>query len=299
MTAMHDTSSDPSPVKEDAAADQKSAAPPVPTCDPIWERLREEAQTIASDEPVLASLVHATVLNHDRLEGALSYHLAQKLSSADTPAMLVRQVIVQALFADPAIGAAVRADLAAVFDRDPACKTYVQALLFFKGFHALQSYRIAHWHWTHGREAMALYIQNRISDVFGVDINPAARIGRGIMMDHASGIVIGETAVVGDNVSMLHGVTLGGTGKESGDRHPKIGSGVLIGAGAKILGNISVGENARVAAGSVVLKPVPANCTVAGIPAKIVGCAGCAHPSQAMDQSFPYDDTNGGHTDGG
>ncbi|MGF1455176.1 MAG: serine O-acetyltransferase [Alphaproteobacteria bacterium] len=271
------------------AAEGQPPAEPA-TCDPIWECIRAEAEAIAVSEPVLASFVHATVLNHDRLEGALSYHLAQKLSSADTPAMLVRQVIVQALIDDPWIGDAVRSDLAAVFDRDPACHTHVQALLFFKGFQALQAYRIAHWLWTHGRWTMALYFQNRISDQFGVDIHPAATIGQGIMMDHASGIVIGETASVGDNVSMLHGVTLGGTGKDSGDRHPKIGSGVLIGAGAKILGNIRVGNDARVAAGSVVLKSVPAQCTVAGIPGRIVGCAGCEHPSQAMDQRFPYDD---------
>ncbi len=287
MTMMPDTkmAEDESPSSPERQGQSHVSA--APTCDPLWSRIREEAEAIAQSEPVLASFVHATVLNHDRLEGALSYHLAQKLSSADTPAMLVRQVIVQALIGDPSIGDAVRADLAAVFDRDPACHTHVQALLFFKGFHALQAYRIAHWLWMNERWTMALYFQNQISDQFAVDIHPAAVIGQGIMMDHATGIVIGETASVGDNVSMLHGVTLGGTGKEGGDRHPKIGSGVLIGAGAKILGNIRVGNDARVAAGSVVLKSVPAQCTVAGIPARIVGCAGCEHPAQAMNQGLP------------
>ncbi len=285
MTSLTETAN--APLGAEPSTDET-----LPTCDPIWDDVRREAAEMAASEPVLASFVHAVVLNHDRLEGALSYHLAQKLSSADTPAMLVRQVIAQALIADPGIGASMRADLAAVYDRDPACMSHVQALLFFKGFHALQAYRIAHWLWSNGRQAMALYVQNRISDVFGLDIHPGAQIGKGIMMDHATGIVVGETARVGDNVSMLHGVTLGGTGKEGGVRHPRIGSGVLIGAGAKILGNIDVGDNARVAAGSVVLKPVPPRCTVAGIPAKIVGCAGCDHPSQFMDQHFPYDENH-------
>jgi serine O-acetyltransferase len=177
----------------------------------------------------------------------------------------------------------VRADLSAVFERDPACHTYAQAFLFFKGFHALQSHRIAHWLYKHDRAPFAYFIQSRMSELFAVDIHPNAKIGRGIFMDHATGIVIGETAVVDDDVSMLHGVTLGGTGKEHEDRHPKIRRGVLLGAGAKVLGNIEVGEYSRVAAGSVVLKPVPANCTVAGVPAKTVGCAGCDRPSQAMD----------------
>lgn len=267
-------------------ASEEALAQGVSSYDPIWETLREEAQRIAKEEPILTSFIHATVLNHQRLEDALSYHLAQKLSNADAPAMLIREVMGEALSDDPAIGGAVRADLAAVRDRDPACRTYVQALLYFKGFHALQSYRVAHWLWRSGRESMAFFLQNRVSERFDVDIHPAAWVGRGIMLDHATGIVMGETVVVGDDVSMLHGVTLGGTGKESGDRHPKIGAGVLIGAGAKILGNITVGECARVAAGSVVLKPVPAHCTVAGVPATVVGCAGDAHPSHRMDHCF-------------
>lgn len=257
--------------------------------DHLWTRLREEGEGIASSEPVLASFVHATVLNHDRLESALSYHLSQRLADADIPAMLIRQVVDEAIADDPSITAAMRADLAAVFDRDPACRAYIQALLYFKGFHALQSYRVAHWLWRKNRFGMALYVQNRMSDRFGVDIHPAAKLGRGLMFDHASGIVIGETAEVGNDVSMLHGVTLGGTGKEDGDRHPKVRDGVLIGAGAKVLGNIEVGECARVAAGSVVLKPVPAHCTAAGIPARIVGCAGAEHPAEDMNHCFSID----------
>ncbi len=258
-------------------------------CDPVWAQTRDEAADYAATEPILASFVHATVLNHERLEDALSYHLSQKLANADAPAILLRQVIDEALKTSPGIGEAMRADLVAFKERDPACRAYVQALLYYKGFHALQSYRIGHWLAQRGRWPMALFIQNRISDTFGVDINPAARIGRGIFIDHATGVVIGETAVVEDDVSILHGVTLGGTGKEEEDRHPKIRTGVLIGAGAKILGNIEVGEYARVAAGSVVLKPVPAHCTVAGVPAKVVGCAGCSHPSHAMNQHINGD----------
>jgi serine O-acetyltransferase len=200
--------------------------------------------------------------------------------------MLVREIFQEAFAADPEIGAAVRADLSAVFERDPACHSYVQAFLFFKGFHALQCFRIAHWLWAHGRQPMALYFQNRMSDLFAVDIHPAARIGRGIMMDHATGVVIGETAVVGDDVSMLHGVTLGGTGKETGDRHPKIGRGVLLSVGAKVLGNIEVGEYSRVGAGSVVLKSVPPHCTVAGVPARVIGGKCPERPSHDMDQSL-------------
>jgi serine O-acetyltransferase len=202
---------------------------------------------------------------------------------------MVREIFQEAFMADTKIGASVRADLSAVFERDPACHSYVQAFLFFKGFHALQCYRIAHWLWLHGRKPMALFFQNRVSDLFAVDIHPAARIGRGIMMDHATGIVIGETALVEDDVSMLHGVTLGGTGKEEGDRHPKIRRGVLLSAGAKVLGNIEVGEYSRVGAGSLVLKPVPPHCTVAGVPAKPVGGKCPDRPSQEMDQLIEGD----------
>ncbi len=256
------------------------------TVDPVWSKVREEALEMASREPILASFLHATVLNHERFEEALSYHLAQKLGSAEVRAMLVRQVFDEAFRKDTDIGAAVRADMVAVLERDPACTGYLEPLLYFKGFHALQAYRVAHWLWNEGRKAMALYLQNRISETFAVDIHPAARIGRGIMIDHATSVVIGETAVVEDDVSMLHEVTLGGTGKVTGDRHPKIRKGALIAAGAKVFGNIEVGECARIGGGSVVLADVPAHCTAAGVPAKIVGCAGSDHPSREMEQRW-------------
>jgi serine O-acetyltransferase len=261
------------------------------TCDPVWAALREEAVRLASAEPALASFVHATVLNNERLEEALSYHLAQKLGNDDVGAMQVRFVFEQAFADAPVLGDDVRADLSAIFERDPAVNSYVEPFLFFKGFHALQAYRVTHWLWGRGRRAMALHFQSRISEVFGVDIHPAARIGRGVMIDHGTGVVIGETAIVEDDVSMLHGVTLGGTGKDQGDRHPKVRRGVMIGASATVLGNIEVGAYSRVGAGSVVLAAVPARCTVAGVPAKVIGCAGCDKPAHEMNQLI--EDYNG------
>lgn len=255
----------------------------LPSHDPVWSRIRREAATMIAEEPVLASYVHSMILKHDDLESALSYHLAHKLGSVEVRAMLLREVFDEAYYEDTDIGAATRADIVAVNQRDPACTSYLEPLLYFKGFHALQAYRITHWLWQQGRQHMALYLQNRISEVFAADIHPAARLGRGIMIDHATSVVIGETAVVEDDVSMLHEVTLGGTGKECGDRHPKVRQGVLIGAGAKILGNVEVGAGSRVGAGSVVLEPVPAHCTVAGVPAKVIGCAGCDRPAERMD----------------
>ncbi len=260
------------------------------TVDPIWAKTREQAAELATREPMLASFLHATVLNHERLEGALSYHLSHKIGGSDLTPMSVRQLIDEAFEDGPSIGEAVRADMAAVFDRDPACLSFVQVLLYFKGFHALQTYRVAHWLWDQKREGMAFFFQSLCSEKFGVDIHPAARIGRGIMIDHATGVVIGETAVVEDDVSLLHGVTLGGTGKEHEDRHPKIRRGVLIGAGAKVLGNIEIGESARIAAGSVVLKAVASHCTVAGVPAKVIACEGCDQPSRSMDHIIDPDD---------
>jgi serine O-acetyltransferase len=255
--------------------------------DPIWSALREQAEQLAESEPELASFAHATILKHDLLEQALSYHLAKKIGNDDLSPMQVREIFEEAFTSDPAIGESIRADLAAVFQRDPACHSYAQAFLFFKGFHALESYRVAHYLWTHGRKTMALFVQNRMSDLFAVDIHPAAKLGRGIMIDHATGVVIGETAVVDDDVSMLHGVTLGGTGKQHEDRHPKVGRGVLLSTGAKVLGNIEIGEYSRVAAGSVVLKPVPPHTTVAGVPARVIGKGGSARPSQDMDHKLP------------
>ncbi len=260
------------------------SAEKVATCDPIWSSMRDEARVLAGQEPALASFVHATILNHDRLEDALSYHLAKKIGGDDVSPMLAREIFVQAIGADPEIATAVRADLSAVYDRDPACHSHVQAFLFFKGFHALECYRIAHWLWRQGREGMALFFQSRISELFDVDIHPGAKLGRGIMIDHATGVVIGETAVVEDDVSIMHGVTLGGTGKEGGDRHPKIRRGVLLSMGAKVLGNIEVGEYSRVGASSVVLKSVPPGCTAVGVPAKLSNCAGADRPSQEMNQ---------------
>ncbi|HUF88133.1 MAG TPA: serine O-acetyltransferase [Thermohalobaculum sp.] len=253
------------------------------TVDPVWNQIREEAQALAASEPFMASIAHSVVLHHDTLERALSYRVAQKLSSAEMSPLLLREMADKAYAADRAMGAAARADVIAVYDRDPACYRMLQPLLYFKGFLALQAYRVAHHLWLNGRKDLALFLQMRSSEVLSIDIHPNARIGRGIMIDHAHSIVIGETAVVGDDVSMLHSVTLGGTGKEGGDRHPKIGDGVLIGAGAKVLGNIKVGNCARIAAGSVVLQDVPARKTVAGVPARIVGEAGCERPSHSMD----------------
>jgi serine O-acetyltransferase len=256
----------------------------IASLDPVWTTIREEAESVARVEPLMASLVHAGVLHHPSLERALSYRIAQKLASPEMSDLILREIADAAYSADKDLGAAARADIVAVYERDPACHGYLQPLLFFKGFQALQCYRIAHWLWKTQRRDMAYFFQLRTSEAFGVDIHPGARVGKGVMMDHAHSIVIGETAVVGDNVSMLHSVTLGGTGKEDGDRHPKIGDGVLIGAGAAVLGNITVGGCSRIAAGSVVLHDVPPCKTVAGVPARIVGEAGCAEPSKSMDQ---------------
>ena len=252
--------------------------------DPVWSRIRDEAHAAVQAEPLLGGLIHLSVLHHETLECALGYRIALKLGSGEMSEQLIREICDAAYSSDKDLAQAARADIVATYERDPACHRFLQPVLFFKGFQALQAYRIAHWLWQQGRQDMAYLFQMRTSEVFGVDIHPAARIGRGIMIDHAHSIVIGETAVVGDNVSMLHSVTLGGTGKEEEDRHPKIGDGVLIGAGAKVLGNIKVGYCSRIAAGSVVLHEVPPKSTVAGVPAKVVGEAGCSTPSITMDQ---------------
>lgn len=255
--------------------------------DPVWQRVVSEAEEAVRAEPLLGGVVHGSILHHGSLEKALAYRIAQKLASGDMSEQLLREIADSAYAADTSLGQAARADIVAVFDRDPACHRFLQPLLYFKGFQAMQSYRVGHWLWREGRRDLAYFFQMRISEVFGIDVHPAARIGQGIMIDHAHSIVIGETAVVGDNVSMLHSVTLGGTGKEEEDRHPKIADGVLIGAGAKVLGNIKIGHCSRVAAGSVVLADVPPCKTVAGVPAKIVGEAGCAQPSMTMDHVVP------------
>ncbi|MDX5402599.1 MAG: serine O-acetyltransferase [Rhodobacterales bacterium] len=252
--------------------------------DPVWNRILTEAEQAVKDEPMLGGLIHSSVLHHGSIECALAYRVALKLASGEMSEQLIREICDDAYQSDSSLALAARADIMAVYDRDPACHRFLQPLLFFKGFQAVQAYRVAHWLWRKGRQDLAYFFQMRVSETFGVDIHPAARIGKGIMIDHAHSIVIGETAVVGDNVSMLHSVTLGGTGKEEEDRHPKIGEGVLIGAGAKVLGNIHIGHCSRIAAGSVVLHDVPPKTTVAGVPAKVVGEAGCATPSITMDQ---------------
>lgn len=250
----------------------------------IWSALRKEVQEIANAEPILASFLYATVLNHKTFEEALSFHLSTKLANATIHSITLRDVMVESHEDNPALAEAAALDLNAVRERDPACKTYSMPFLWFKGFQALQCYRMGHHLWTKGRQALALQLQSRVSEVFAVDIHPAAKIGRGILIDHATGVVIGETAVVEDNVSMLHEVTLGGTGKVLGDRHPKVRHGVLISAGAKIFGNIEIGEGAKVGGGAVVLKAVPPHTTVAGVPAKVVGKPTAAEPSREMDQ---------------
>ena len=255
--------------------------------DPVWDRICSEAEDAIKTEPLMGSLLHQCILHHHRFEDALAYRVSMKLASAEMSEQLLREIADDAYEAEPDLTAAARADLVATYERDPACHRFLHPLLYFKGYQAVQAYRLGHWLWQQGRRDFAYFIQMRTSELFGVDIHPNARIGQGIMIDHAHSIVIGETAVVGDNVSMLHSVTLGGTGKEEEDRHPKIGDGVLIGPGAKVLGNIRVGHCSRIAAGSVVLHEVPDCTTVAGVPAKVVGEAGCAQPSISMDQLLP------------
>ncbi|WP_455271791.1 serine O-acetyltransferase [Rhizobium herbae] len=252
--------------------------------DPIWDSLQEEARLAAQQDPLLAAFLYSTIINQRSLEDSVIYRICERLDHPDLQANLLRQTFAEMLEDWPEWGSILRVDIQAVYDRDPACTRFLEAILYFKGFHAIQTHRLAHWLLNRGRRDFALYLQSRSSSVFQTDINPAARVGKGIFLDHATGLVVGETAVIGDNVSILHGVTLGGTGKEGSDRHPKIGNGVLIGAGAKILGNIHIGNCSRVAAGSVVLKEVPSKTTVAGVPARVVGEAGCSEPSRSMDQ---------------
>ena len=252
----------------------------------LWESIGHEVKLRADFEPIMSTFLYATVLNHSTFEGALSFLLASKLDSQVVTSMAIREIIDEAYQADPRIIEAAETDIKAVRERDPACKSFSTPFLFFKGFHALQGHRIAHWLWANERHSLAFYFQNQMSEKFGVDIHPAAKIGQGIMFDHATGIVVGETAVIEDDVTMLHGVTLGGTGKERGDRHPKVRKGVLIGTSASIIGNIEIGEGAKVGAGSVVMEDVPAQVTVAGVPAKIVGKLSGSYPSEEVDQKF-------------
>jgi len=255
----------------------------------LWQQLRREGQELVGNEPLLASFFHSALLNHASLESALAFLLANQLGNSDVQPMLLQQVCAQAYAAEPQIIDAATADSLAHYDRDPACKYYSMPLLHFKGFHALQAYRVAHWLWLQQRQSLALFLQNRIANVFDIDIHPAAAIGRGLMLDHGTGVVIGATAILGDNISMLHSVTLGGSGTRPGRRHPRIGDGVLIASGAKLLGPIAVGRGAKIAAGSVVLGDVPDFSTVAGVPARIVGVPHKHAPALDMDQ----------HLDGG
>ena len=272
--------------REDLMSQQRLEIVDPAIAPPVWAALRNEAEAAAQQEAALASLLAAVILNHKTLGGALSYQLARKLGDQELRAMSIREIAEEAYASNPGLVEAAELDLKAVFERDPACKGYVQPFLFFKGFLALQTQRVAHWLWAQERETLALYLQNRMSELFQVDIHPATQIGRGVFVDHGTGIVIGETAVIGDDVSMLQGVTLGGTGAERGDRHPKIGKGVLLGAGAKVLGNIVIGDYAKIASGSVVLKPVPAGCTAAGVPARLVNCPTCDEPARSMDHTL-------------
>lgn len=258
--------------------------------DAVWAQIRDEASRAIQDEPLLGSVIHSGLLHHRSLEAALAYRFSQKLASGEMSEQILREIADEAHRASPELGDAARDDLLAVYDRDPATHRLIQPILFFKGYQALQAYRMAHWLWGQERRDLAYFVQMRVSECFGVDIHPAARIGTGVMIDHAHSIVIGETATVGNDVSMLHSVTLGGTGKEDGDRHPKVGDGVMIGAGAKVLGNIHIGHHSRIAAGSVVLHEVPACKTVAGVPARVIGDAGCSEPSQSMNQLLGIDD---------
>ncbi|KQZ13184.1 MULTISPECIES: serine O-acetyltransferase [unclassified Mesorhizobium] len=255
--------------------------------DPIWRSIRDEAMEAVDRDPLLAAFLYSTILNQENLEEAVIHRLAERLAHQDVGADLIRQTF-KAMLADwPEWSSVLRVDIQAYYDRDPACDRFIMPVLYFKGFHAIQTHRLAHWLWNHGRQDFALYLQSRSSSIFQTDINPAARVGKGIFLDHATGLVVGQTAVIEDNVSILHGVTLGGTGKAGGDRHPKIRYGVLIGAGAKILGNIEIGHCSKIAAGSVVLSAVPSNKTVAGVPARVVGESGCEQPARQMDQLLP------------
>ena len=253
---------------------------------PVWEQLRYEARTAVDQEPALASYIDAAILSHPTFASALAFHLAEKVSGKRLNSLQIREICGQAYAADSQIVLAAERDMQAVFNRDPACRQLLQPFLFFKGFLALQVHRLAHWLWHEGRDTLALHFQSKTSELFPVDIHPATKIGCGIMFDHATGIVIGETAVIGDDCTIMQGVTLGGTGKDIGDRHPKIGNGVLVSVGAKILGNLTIGDQAKIAAGSVVLQDVLPLCTVAGVPAKPVG-GPCAEAAKNMDQSIP------------
>ena len=263
---------------------QRINASPQPNADPVWARVRSEAEAVVRQEPQIAAFIQSALLAQDTLETAIVHRISRRLDHPEVSAAAIAQAFMDAVDDSPEIGEAFRADIVATYDRDPATTRFIEPVLYFKGFHAIQTHRLAHWLWGKGRRDFAYYLQSRSSTAFQTDIHPAVPMGRGIFLDHATGLVVGETTVIEDDVSILQGVTLGGTGKEDGDRHPKIRRGVLISVGAKVLGNIEVGHCARIAAGSVVIKPVPHNVTVAGVPARVIGEAGCAEPSRTMDQ---------------
>jgi len=258
--------------------------------DSIWTRLRHEADALLANEELLAPLVRSCILDRDGFEDSLATILAGRLAEPALPAIDLHRLFFSIL-SIPDIAASARRDLSAVIERDPAAPSLVVPFLHFKGFQSLQAYRVAHHLWSQGRKDLAFHLQGRITLVYGVDFHPAARIGSGILIDHATGVVVGETAVIGNDVSMLHGVTLGGTGKQTGDRHPKVGDCVLLGAGVKVLGNVHIGDGSKVGAGSVVLSDVPAHCTVVGVPARVVGRPRAQEPGLAMDQEIE-DDTD-------
>ena len=260
--------------------------------DPVWEAVRHEAQVIIDSDPAMSGFIFGNILNQKTLEDAVIQRICERLHQPEFSADMIRGVFREMRADWPEWSEIMRVDVAAVYDRDPACDRFIEPILYFKGFHAIQTHRLAHWSWHHGRKDFALYLQSRSSQVFQTDINPQAKFGRGIFMDHATGIVVGATAEIGNDVSIMQEVTLGGTGKEGGDRHPKVRDGVLIGAGAKVLGNIEVGECSRIAAGALVVKPVPPKTTVAGVPARVVGVAGCSQPSRTMDQILADDMSN-------
>ncbi|OMO83402.1 hypothetical protein COLO4_22536 [Corchorus olitorius] len=251
--------------------------------DPIWVAVRDEAKLEAEKEPILSSFLYASIVAHDCLEQALGFVLANRLQNPTLLATQLMDIFSDVMMHDRGIQRSIRLDLQAFVDRDPACLSYSSALLYLKGYHSLQSYRVSHALWKRGRKVLALALQSRISEVFGIDIHPAAKIGDGILLDHGTGVVIGETAVVGNRVSLMHGVTLGGTGKEIGDRHPKVGDGALLGACVTVLGNIKIGEGAMVAASSLVLKHVPPHSMVAGTPAQVIGSMDEQDPSLTMN----------------
>jgi len=252
--------------------------------DPVWMALRREAEAVVEADAIMSAFIFTTILNQPSLEAAIIHRISERLHHPDMPRDFIRQVFNEMQQSASDWADILRVDIAAVVDRDPACDRLIEPILYFKGFHAIQTHRLAHWCWHNGRQDLALYLQSRSSAVFQTDINPQAKIGKGLFIDHATGLVIGATAEIGDDVSIMQGVTLGGTGKDGGDRHPKVRHGVLIGAGAIILGNIEIGHCSRVASGSMVLKPVEPNTTVAGVPAKVVGVAGCKEPARTMDQ---------------